>query len=156
PDSSPKSVSGQITIVVGSLTILVIFTCYSALLVSFLATLKPVYPFRDFYDLRKRPDWKLGSSGHSALKDFLRLADEGTVYKDVWNINVKPDLKNNLYTNVSEGLSKVLTSNYAIMTMDIAMKDVIRKNVDPEDVDKIVDTKVDLFYGRMAYGLPKG
>lgn len=73
PGNNPTSQPCQIILFVWSVAAFIIATSYSAVLVSFLTTLKPVFPFRTFEEIIHRPDWHIVTNKNSAIKDNLRV-----------------------------------------------------------------------------------
>lgn len=65
--------SGRIVFFAGFWTGLILFTCYSAILVSILTTRQPQLPFRNFEGLLENPDWNLGVRTNTALADALAV-----------------------------------------------------------------------------------
>ncbi|KAB7495134.1 hypothetical protein Anas_13380 [Armadillidium nasatum] len=72
-EKEPFLSSGKLVMVTSSLCSLILYTCYSAMLVSILTTMQPTLPFSNFEDLRKLPDWQLGTVSNSALTDLLEF-----------------------------------------------------------------------------------
>ena len=69
----PQPLCAQIMFIVGYLSSLILYTCYSAILVSILTTMKPSLPFSNFEELRERPDWNVGVRTNTALADALAV-----------------------------------------------------------------------------------
>ncbi|RXG61929.1 Xanthine dehydrogenase, partial [Armadillidium vulgare] len=103
----PELISNMLALAVSNLTSLVIFTRYSALLVSILATLQTNLPFRNFKDLQKLPEWKLGVLQSSAMFDLLSMAPEGSTKNIVWKQNVLKYSKTAIVTTHRAGLENV-------------------------------------------------
>ena len=58
---------------IGFFTSMILYTCYSAILVSILTTMSPTLTFTNFEELRNHPDWLIGVRTNTALADALAV-----------------------------------------------------------------------------------
>ena len=75
----PVPFSDRLMLFTGYITSMILFTCYSAILVSILATMEPMLPFADFEELLQNPDWNLGVRTNTALADSLAVVSFITI-----------------------------------------------------------------------------
>ena len=74
---NPAPFSGKVMLFTAYATSMILFTCYSAVLVSILTTMAPTLPFRDFKEMLENPDWNLGVRTNTALADALAVSWKG-------------------------------------------------------------------------------
>ncbi|KAB7499673.1 hypothetical protein Anas_14446, partial [Armadillidium nasatum] len=80
-----------------------------SMLVSILTTMQPTLPFSNFEDLRKLPDWQLGTVTNSALTDLLQFSPEGSAMRDAWENKVIKYPKTSLVTENRQGMKNILS-----------------------------------------------
>ncbi|KAL7633537.1 UNVERIFIED_CONTAM: hypothetical protein RMT77_016070 [Armadillidium vulgare] len=92
----PKSFSCQFFLTVGYLSSLILYTCYSSLLVSILTTFTPTLPFDDLEDLSEKPEWKLGIESYGLVNRSFGEAEVKSIFKILYEINVLKDSESNI------------------------------------------------------------
>ncbi|RXG52833.1 Glutamate receptor ionotropic, delta-2 [Armadillidium vulgare] len=146
----------MLALAVSNLTSLVIFTRYSALLVSILATLQTNLPFRSFKDLQKLPDWKLGVLQSSAMFDILSMAPEGSTKNIVCKQNVLKYSKTAIVTTHRAGLENVFKEpKNAYFGVKETVQYMLSNQFPPEYKHNIVDTGLDFHVYGLTMGIQK-
>ncbi|XP_069970501.1 glutamate receptor ionotropic, kainate glr-3-like [Penaeus vannamei] len=152
----PRPMSGRIVFFAGYWTGLILFTCYSAILVSILTTRQPQLPFRDFEGLLNNPDWNLGVRTNTALADALALAPPGSPMRLAWDTFVGKDPVNNLPNNNDDALNSVLKGKYAFFANKEYIIYRLQRVLPLKQAMDIVDTKTDFLKRGIGFGLQKG
>ncbi|XP_042867604.1 glutamate receptor ionotropic, delta-1-like [Penaeus japonicus] len=152
----PRPMSGRIVFFAGFWTGLILFTCYSAILVSILTTRQPQLPFRNFEGLLENPDWNLGVRTNTALADALALAPPGSPMRLSWETFVGKDPINNLPSNNDDALNSVLKGNYAFFANKEYIIYRLQRVLPLKQAMDIVDTKTDFLKRGIGFGLQKG
>ncbi|XP_068219052.1 glutamate receptor ionotropic, kainate glr-3-like isoform X2 [Palaemon carinicauda] len=152
----PKPVSGKIVFFSGFWSGMILYTCYSAILVSILTTRQPQLPFADFSGLLKKPDWNLGVRTNTALSDSLALAPQNSPERLSWEKVVGKDPINNLPNNNMEALDNVLKGKYAFFANKEYIIYLLQNILPIEKAMEIVDTRKDFLQRGIGFGLQKG
>jgi len=159
---SPSALSSRISFLSGLALGLLIYTAYSATLVSFLAAAdQPVLPFADLRGMLEKPDWRAGWKKGDLLENFLDwcrlsgtdLADCETL-QQVYNRHVQPDIGSNLVSSYDAGFRKVAEGNYAFLAPNEAADYWLAK-MDPAVACRVSRLPAGYVPGGIALGLQR-
>ncbi|XP_043246222.1 glutamate receptor ionotropic, delta-2-like [Amphibalanus amphitrite] len=141
---------------------LLMYTAYSATLVSFLAAAdRPRPAFSDLTGLLHLPHWKAGWKDGDLLENFLDwcrlvqspLQDCDTL-QQVYEKHVLPERERNLVDSYEEGFRKVAEGNYAFLASNEAA-DYYLSKIDPHIACHVHKLDVSYSPGGIALGLQK-
>ncbi|XP_076051305.1 glutamate receptor ionotropic, delta-1-like [Oratosquilla oratoria] len=152
----PKPASGKIVFFMGFWAGMILFTCYSAILVSILTTMQPQLPFKNFEGLLESPDWNLGVRTNTALADALALAPPDSPQRLAWQRFVTKDPPNNLVNSNDQALANVLKGKYAFFANKEYIIYRLQRVLPLYQAMEIVDTKTDFLTRGIGFGLQKG
>ncbi|XP_063845570.1 glutamate receptor ionotropic, kainate 5-like isoform X2 [Scylla paramamosain] len=156
----PFSVSARAIHWLGYIVSVIVYTSYSATLVSHLAVEQPApLPFTDLRGLSRQSGWDAGCNKNDLFQVTASQTcvgsqnDECRVLLEAWQKAVlrSPD---NLVNSYSEGLQKVLKGKYVFIGVDIYTNYYIR-NLPPEDSCRIKVLPRRYITGGSGIGLQK-
>ncbi|KAF0314355.1 Glutamate receptor ionotropic, delta-1 [Amphibalanus amphitrite] len=159
---TPSALSSRIAFLSGLMLGLLMYTAYSATLVSFLAAAdRPRPAFTDLTGLLHLPHWKAGWKDGDLLENFLDwcrlvqspLQDCDTL-QQVYEKHVLPERERNLVDSYEEGFRKVAEGNYAFLASNEAA-DYYLSKIDPHIACHVHKLDVSYSPGGIALGLQK-
>ncbi|XP_042205817.1 glutamate receptor ionotropic, delta-1-like [Homarus americanus] len=131
-DTCPSSVAARAIFWLGFVASLIVYTSYSATLVSHLAVERPAaLPFSDLRQLSYQTDWDAGVNNNDLFQVTASQTcvgsptDECRILRDVWN-RVVMRSPGNIVNSYSEGLQKVLEGQYVFIGVDVTTNYFIR------------------------------
>ncbi|XP_068242185.1 glutamate receptor 1-like [Palaemon carinicauda] len=156
--TQPVNGASRVIFWLGYFLSLIVCTSYSATLVSHLAVERPAsLPFSNLLELSLQPDWNAGCNENdlfqvTASQTCLNSqTEECRVLNNVWNTNFMRD-PNNLVSNYTEGLQKVLKGKYVFIGVGVTTNNYIRQ-LDSRDACKIKELPGSYLTGGIAIGL---
>ena len=114
----PKSIPSRIIILFSFFFGLIIYTAYSAKLISFLSVSKPSLPFSTMKNLLETRQYSVGLTRGSAFYSLFFEAPPGSLYKRVAEELVAED---DLVDSMAQGVDRTLRNNYAFVWDTISM-----------------------------------
>ena len=114
----PKSIPSRIIILFSFFFGLIIYTAYSAKLISFLSVSKPSLPFSTMDNLLETRQYSVGLTRGSAFYSLFFEAPPGSLYKRVAEELVSED---DLVDSMAQGVDRTLRKNYAFVWDTISM-----------------------------------
>ncbi|XP_066979238.1 glutamate receptor 1-like isoform X2 [Macrobrachium rosenbergii] len=157
-DKQPVSAASRAIFWLGYFLSVIVYTSYSATLVSHLAVERPAsLPFSNLLELSLQPDWNAGCNENdlfqvTASQTCLNSkTEECRVLRKVWNNNFmrKPD---NLVSSYTEGLQKVLKGKYVFIGVGVTTNNYIRQ-LDSQDACNVKELPGSYLTGGIAIGL---
>ena len=114
----PKSIPSRIIILFSFFFGLIIYTAYSAKLISFLSVSKPSLPFSTMENLLETRQYSVGLTRGSAFYSLFFEAPPGSLYKRVAEELVAED---DLVDSMAQGVDRTLRNKYAFVWDTISM-----------------------------------
>ena len=114
----PKSIPSRIIILFSFFFGLIIYTAYSAKLISSLSVSKPSLPFSTMDNLLETRQYSVGLTRGSAFYSLFFEAPPGSLYKRVAEELVAED---DLVDSMAQGVDRTLRNNYAFVWDTISM-----------------------------------
>ncbi|XP_064087140.1 glutamate receptor 1-like [Macrobrachium nipponense] len=157
-DKQPVSAASRAIFWLGYFLSVIVYTSYSATLVSHLAVERPAsLPFSNLRELSLQPDWNAGCNENdlfqvTASQTCLNSqTEECRVLRNVWNNNFmrNPD---NLVSSYTEGLQKVLKGKYVFIGVGVTTNNYIRQ-LDAQDACNVKELPGSYLTGGIAIGL---
>ncbi|XP_063881027.1 glutamate receptor ionotropic, kainate 5-like [Scylla paramamosain] len=156
----PISTAAQVIYWVGYSVSLIVYTSYSATLVSHLAVEQPApLPFSNLRDLSRQSGWDAGCNNNDLFQVTASQTcvgsqtDECRVLREAWQ-KVVPRSPDNLVNSYSEGLEKVLNGKYVFIGVDVTTNYYIR-GLHIADSCRIKELPGRYITGGIAIGLQK-
>ncbi|XP_069956158.1 glutamate receptor ionotropic, delta-1-like isoform X2 [Cherax quadricarinatus] len=157
-DTSPSSIAGRIIFWVGFMVPLIVYSSYSATLVSNLAVEKPApLPFSNLLQLSRQKNWDAGVNNNDLFQVTASQtcvgspAEECRVMRDVWS-NVVMRNPGNIVNSYSQGLEKVLNGKYVFIGVDVATNYYIRQ-LATQEACRVKELPGKYLMGGVAIGL---
>ncbi|KAK4321415.1 hypothetical protein Pmani_007770 [Petrolisthes manimaculis] len=154
----PSYMASRIIFWVGFIVSLIVFTSYSATLVSHLAVERPAtLPFSTLQQLSRQTGWDAGVNNNDLFQVTATqtcagsVSEECRVLQEVWNriIMRSPD---NIVDSYRQGIQKVLKEKYVFIGVDVTTNYYIRE-LSPEDGCRVKELPGRYLTGGVAIGL---
>ena len=110
----PKSIASRIVFLVSFFCGVLIYTAYSAKLISFLSVTKATLPFSSMKELLHLKDYSVGTLRGTSMISFFFDADPNTLSWKVGQELVLPS-EENIVDSTTEGLARAKTHKYAYL-----------------------------------------
>ncbi|XP_069991407.1 glutamate receptor ionotropic, kainate 2-like [Penaeus vannamei] len=157
-DTCPTSMTARMVFWLGFFVSVIVYTSYSATLVSHLAVEKPAtLPFSNLFELSLQTGWDAGCNENDLFQVTATqtcadsVADECLVLNRVWN-QVVMRRPGNLVSSYREGLQKVLEGQYVFIGVDVTTNYYIR-GLPPELACRVKELQGRYLTGGIAIGL---
>ena len=111
----PKSITSRIVFLISFLCGVLVYTAYSAKLISFLSVTKATLPFSNMEELLLRKDYSVGAMRGSSMASFFFDADPNSLRWKVGQELVMPS-EENLVDSYTQGLARAKKQKYAFLS----------------------------------------
>ena len=111
----PKSIASRIVFLVSFLCGVLIYTAYSAKLISFLSVTKATLPFSSMKELLHVKDFSVGTLRGTSMVSFFFDADENSLRWRMGQELIMP-IEENLVGSITQGLARAKSHKYAFLS----------------------------------------
>ena len=111
----PKSIASRIVFLVSFVCGVLIYTAYSAKLISYLSVTKATLPFSSMKELLQLKDFSVGTIRGTSMVTYFFDADKDT---DRWKVGeqlIKPQQEENIVDSTTQGLERARSHKYAFL-----------------------------------------